>query len=296
MAISGFVILMISVSAIVAIGSLIFSFIMIWNFSKKKTMGTALLAFFYGAIAMYHIIHSIMMSIAAQNPFSLMHKILFVAYVATLLLSYFYLYVFACRHILRDNDLVKSAITIVMLAVNAVIIGIMGYELIMEVPSPIFSVISLKPEWGISHYIPVPLVLIILYLTCVLFVELRIIFRLSLTLVKKETETEIQRKGLQYILFGILSLFASVLLTILISLPNISNTLFSILYILRGIFTLLGLLLSYIGWILPEWFVRRVRKAGIVSNIAIDAEIENLDTSSETFNKPVEKNDEITEM
>lgn len=295
MAISGFVLLMITVSAIVAIGSLIFSFIMIWNFTQKKTMGTALLAFFYGAIAIYHIVHSIMMSVASQNPFSLLHKILFIIYVATLLLSYYYLYVFACRHILRDNDLVKSAITIVMLAVNAVIIGMMGYELIMDVPSPILYVIDPKPEWNISHYVPVPLVLIILYLTCVLFVELRIILRLSLTLIKKETKTDVQRKGLQQILFGILSLFASVLITILISLPKTSNTVFSILYILRGIFTLLGLLLSYIGWILPKWFVRRVRKAVVVSNIAIDTEIETPYTSSETFNKPVEKNNEINE-
>ncbi len=287
---------MISVSAIVATGSLIFSFIMVWNFFKKKTMGTALLAFFYGAIAIYHIVHSVMMSIAAQNPFSLPHKILFIIYVATLLLSYYYLYVFACRHIFRDNDFVKSSITIIMLAANAAIIGMMAYELILDVPSPIFYVIDPKPEWNISHYVPVPLVLLTLYLTCVLFVEIRIIFRLSLTLIKKEVENDIQRKGLQQILFGILSLFASVLLTIIISLPNINNTLFSILYILRGMLTLLGLLLSYIGWILPEWYVRRVRKTWIVSKITNDNEIETPNTNSKTFNTVAEKNDEIDAM
>ena len=295
MAISGFVVLMISVSAIVAIGSLIFSFIMVWNFTKKKTMGTAILAFFYGAIAIYHIVHSIMMGIAAQNPFSLLHKILFISYIALLLLSYYFLYVFACRHILRDNDLVKYIIIIVMLAVNGAIIGMMAYELILEVPSPILYDISLKPEWNISHFVPVPVVLFTLYLTCVLFVELRIIFRLSLTLIKKEFESEVQRKGLLQILFGILALFASVLLTIIISLPNINNVAFSILYVSRGILTLLGLLLSYIGWILPNWFVKRISKVGTMSKLTNVSENETPYITSKTFNQVVEKDNEISE-
>ena len=177
MTMSGFVILMILVSGIVALASLVFSVIMIWNFSKKKTIGTALLALFYGIIALYHIVHSVMMGIAANNPLTLSHRILFIIYVASLLLSYYVLYMFACRHILKDNDFVKTIVLFIMLAVNGAIIGMMSYELLLNIEPSIFYVVDPKPEWNISHFVPIPLVMFTLYLSCVLFVELRIIIR-----------------------------------------------------------------------------------------------------------------------
>ncbi|NHJ87262.1 MAG: hypothetical protein FK734_17495 [Asgard group archaeon] len=273
MAISDFVWFMIIVSIFVAIISFVFFIIMIWNYFKRKTMGTALLVFFYGIVALYHVVHSIMMSLAAQNPFSLLHKIFYLLYVALLVLSYYFLYTFACRHILRDNDVAKSIINFIMLGVNAVLIGIMGYELLANVENYHFYVIDPKPQWDISHYVPATFVTITIYLTCVLFVEIRLILRLSIILGKKQTESEIQRKGLQQILFGIISLFVSVLLSVIISIPNTNDFVFAPLYVLRGLVTLLGLYLSYIGWVLPNWYVKRIRKAWIASEITIGEEV-----------------------
>ena len=267
MALSNFVLLMILVSAVVALGSLVLLIIMIWNYFKKKTIGTALLAIFFGTIAVYHVIHSLMLSYAAQKPFSLEHKIFYIIYVSLLLLSYYFLYVFANRHILHDNDVIKSIILIIMLGVNGAVIGIMGYELFSNLASPVFYVIDPKPEWNISHYVPATFITLMLYASCVLFVEIRIIIRLTISLIKKEAESKIHRKGLQMILIGILALFSSVLLTIIISIPNTNSIAFSSLFVLRGLLTLLGLFLSYIGWILPNWYIKRIRDSGKISRI-----------------------------
>jgi hypothetical protein len=283
MAISPYVWMMIIVSSVVAIGSLTFLIIMIWNFFKKKTIGTALLAMFYGMIALYHLVHSIMMSIAAQNPFSLSHKISYVIYVVCLFLNYYFLYMFGTRHILRDNDVTKTFVSIVMLALNGAIVGMMAYELFTNVENPLLYVLDPKTDWGITHYVPTTIVTLSIYLTCVLFVQIRIIISISATLIRKEIENDIQRKGLAMILFGILSLFGSVLLTVIISIPNTGNFVFTSLYILRGIMTLLGLFLSYVGWILPNWFRKRVRKAWIVSQVTVGKEIKIPYTSSKTI-------------
>ncbi|MBN1328125.1 MAG: hypothetical protein JXA54_01515 [Candidatus Heimdallarchaeota archaeon] len=283
MAISNFVWFMIIVSIIVAIVSFIFFIIMIWNYFKRKTMGTALLTFFYGIIALYHVVHSIMMNFAAQNPFSLLYKIFYLLYVSLLVLSYYFLYTFACRHILRDNDIAKSIVNIIMLGINAVLIGVMGYELLVNVENYHFYVIDPKQQWDISHYVPATFVTIIIYLTCVLFVELRLILRLSIILAKKQTKSDIHRKGLQQILFGIIFLFISVLLSVIISIPNTKDFVFAPLYLLRGVVTLLGLYLSYIGWILPNWYVKRIRKAWIVSEITIGEKVEIPFINSENY-------------
>ena len=290
MAISSFVMFTILGSGVVAVGSLIFSFIMIANFSKKKTMGTALLAVFYGFIAIYHIIHSAMITMAATNSYSTTHKILFIAYITTLFLSYYFLYIFGCRHILPDNELVKSIIVMVMFTVNVALIFLMAYELFFNVAEPIFYVVDTKPD--INHYVPNIIVTVIIYLTTVLFVEWRIIFRLSVMLIKKEVEDQVQRKGLQRILYGILSLFGATLITILVSIPNLNSTIFIFLYILRGICTLLALYLSYVGWILPDWYVRRIRKAWIVTKVRIGEEVQSSFISSDTYRS----NTNVTEI
>ena len=291
MAISNIVLFMVIGSAVVALGSLILSIIMIWNFSRKKTMGTALLAIFYGFIAIYHIIHSVMMIVAAQYNQTNLHKALFIAYIGTLFLSYFFLYIFAGRHIIPDNDIVKSIIVVVMIGVNAAALGMMAYELFTDITNPILYVLDVKPY--ISHYVPIPLVSILLYLTAVLFVEVRMIFQISVTLIRKEIKEELQRKGLQYILYGILSLFVSTLLTIFISIPNTGDTIFIMLYTIRGILTLLGLYLSFVGWILPKWFIKRVRRAWIVTKVHIGEEVKTPYISSKTIQRTTQEVEEI---
>ncbi|MEA2071049.1 MAG: hypothetical protein U9O98_07135 [Asgard group archaeon] len=251
---------------IVSAASLIFMIVMILNFYKKKTMGTALLAFMYGSMFFTQLGNTLFILFSAINPYTLIQKISLVGYLSSLALVYIFLYFFASRHILKDSDIMKVITSIFVVGVSFAIIAIVGYELIAEVPNPVFTYTHEQAATGLSQVLPNVLASIIVYVPLLVLVQFRLLISMTRTYLSKKQKDPIRRRGFLYILLSVCSLFITMLLTVLFTIEGISKVGITVLYVARAIFVLLTLYFSYVGWILPNWFKRRIRKKAWISD------------------------------
>ncbi|MBD3189257.1 MAG: hypothetical protein GF308_01360 [Candidatus Heimdallarchaeota archaeon] len=253
---------------ILAIGSFIFLGIMVQNFFKKRTMGTGLLAIVYLFVALRQVAGLLNNAIPAFFPGTLASRLTVLGVLGTLAFTYYFLYLFGSRHILHDNDIVRGIISAFFLIVASVLIGFVAYEMIYDVPDPRFYEIELTESTGIVRAFPKPIISGILYGLVLILVQIRYIYNLSTNLIRSKAIDPIRRIGTKYILAAIITLFLDAVLTLLSTLTNVV-AINVIIYIGRFILIMLSLLLSYIGWILPNWFRKRIRqKAWIVKQLS----------------------------
>lgn len=259
-----------------AIGASAFCIIMIINFAKRRTGGTALLAWVYGCVAVFQI-NSIVYNIYGKiNPLSIGHAITLLIYIISSVLIFYFLYIFASRHIISDSDVVRSLFSIVMLGVPGAIIGVLGYEMITGVLEPdlIFVQISIESGTELLQYQPTLLISLILYTIMLVLVQLRIIISMIINLVKHKTKDPIRRKGMQYILTAVIFLFITVSLTVIFTIEGIGPVIITLVYIMKSAAFMTSIILSYIGWILPERFKQRVRNKWIKAQVGNENESE----------------------
>ena len=113
---------------------------------------------------------------------------------------------------------------------------------------------------------------VIMYLGILILVHSRIIYSISVNLIRNKGQEEIRRRGLRLILFAILLLFLTVLLTVGFTFP-FGPIITILLYVIRAITLISSIFLSYVGWILPNWYRRRIRRqAWISQQIAVGKE------------------------
>lgn len=260
MAISSLVWFVIIQGFLLTAGSFVFVFIMFNNYRKKKTMGTALLALVYVFLALRQLAGSIFNTLAATNPLSVEHGIFLVVFLATFVLIYYFLYLFGSRHILQDNDVVRGLISVFYLTFTTTILSFIGYEIVVGVENPVFIEIVTEPGTNLIQYMPTTLISVLLYGLILVVVQIRYIINLTVSLVKQKAIDPMRRIGTKYILAAVATLFLDVLLTVVFTIEGLSAAVIVLVYIARFILTILSLLLSYIGWILPNWFRKRVRK------------------------------------
>ena len=260
-------------NGLLAIGAFIFSSIMLANYVKKKTMGTALLAVVYILVTVRQVVGIIYNTYGAVNPYSTGQSIALMLYLASFTLIYYFLYLFGSRHILQDNDVWRGVISTIYLGILAAFIGIMGYEMIAGVPNPIFVEQGIEPGTNLELFMPTTITGLLLYGLILVFVQIRYIFSLSVSLIQKKAIDPMRRIGTRYILGAVITLFFDILLTVLFTIEGLSEVVIILLYVTRFILTILSLLLSYIGWLLPDWFRKRVRqKAWIVTKLSSSEE------------------------
>lgn len=253
---------------ILAIGSFIFLGIMVQNFFKRRTMGTGLLAIVYFFVALRQVAGLLNNVIPAFMPGTLASKLTVLGVLGTLSMTYYFLYLFGSRHILHDNDIVRGIISAFFLIVVSVLIGFVAYEMIYDVPDPVFYEMEVTESTGILRAFPRTIISGILYALVLFLVQIRYIYSLSATLIREEAIDPIRRIGTKYILAAIITLFLDVVLTLLSTLTS-SVAISTLIYIARFVLIMLSLLLSYIGWILPDWFRKRIRqKAWIVKQLS----------------------------
>ncbi|MFW9922651.1 MAG: hypothetical protein ACFFDW_05090 [Candidatus Thorarchaeota archaeon] len=253
---------------IITIASIFFLGIMIKNFIKKKTIGTAFLAIFYGFFAVTQAANTIFNIYSLYYPLVLGHKITLLVYIASIAFSYIVLYNFASRHILNDNDIVRLVNSFLLIGLPAFVIGMLGYELFTNVLNPIFYTIELQPGTEFLQYMPSMITGIVMYAPFLLLVHFRIIFSMSFALVKNKIKDPIKRKGWQYILYSVIALILTVFLTVAFTFDGISPGIVITLYIVRAILSFFGLFFSYLGWILPSWFKNRItQKTWLAKNL-----------------------------
>ncbi|MBD3191618.1 MAG: hypothetical protein GF308_13305 [Candidatus Heimdallarchaeota archaeon] len=291
--ISGLVWFILIQGVLMVLASVVFLGIMIQNFITKKTTGTAFLAIFYGMIALTQATSVTFNIFAIINPYSLAHGTFLVLYLLVFILSYYFLYFFASRHILQDNDIMRSVVSFIYLGITLPVIGMIGYEIFFPVDNPTFVVETIEPGTNLQQFMPTTLMAAILYLTILVLVQIRIIIRMSTTLIQKKTKDELRRKGFKYILIAVVCLFLTLLLTVTFTIEGMPPAAIILVYILRAIALFAGLFLSYVGWILPNWFKRRIRKkAWIVKNYKAGKKPASQFVTSKTY---FEKTQIITE-
>ncbi|MFW9924348.1 MAG: hypothetical protein ACFFDW_13785 [Candidatus Thorarchaeota archaeon] len=288
MALSAIVWFVLIQNGLLAIGAIIFAGIMIKNYSKKKTMGTALLAAIYVFVAIRQIVGIVFNTYGAVNPYSRGQAIALLTYLLSFVLIYYFLYLFGSRHILQDNDVVRGIVSIVYLGIISAFIGIMGYELLAGVPSPIFTEQGIEPGTNLELFMPTTFTGILMYGLVLVLVQIRYIISLSVSLIRQKSIDPIRRIGTKYILAAVITLFFDVILTVAFTLEGLTTLVIIFLYLTRFILTMLSLFLSYIGWILPDWFRKRARrKAWIVKELATTRKPTATFYTSTTYTKEV---------
>ncbi len=257
-----------------AIGASVFCVIMIINSLKRKTGGTALLAFVYGCVAVFQI-NSIVYNVLGKiNPLSEGHAITLLIYVISSVLIFYFLYIFASRHILNDGDVLRSLFSIIILGIPGAIVGVLGYEMMTGVLEPdlIFVQISIESGTELLQYQPTLVISLILYVIMLVLVQLRIIIGMIINLMKHKTKDPIRRKGMQFILIAVIFLFITVSLTVVFTIEGIGPIPIIIVYIMKSAAFMISIVLSYIGWILPERFKQRIRNKWIKTQVESESE------------------------
>ena len=110
---------------------MVFNGILLRLFFKKKTIGTALLLVFHSCITIAEILNTFgLWYFAFVSEESILSKISELAFVLFYAVGYLFLYIFANRHILQDNDIVKGLTTTILSLIVGIIFGIMIGEII----------------------------------------------------------------------------------------------------------------------------------------------------------------------
>ncbi len=253
-------------SVIISIFALIFSSIMTGTFFKKRTMGSIFMMVAFGMIAFGEIFNSVSYWIGGFSPSNTVAiGILQGFYINFISLSIIYFYYFSTRHILRDNELVRSIAAVLFAESTAVITTTMFTIILggtMKFPATVEFFLA-----GTNIYIIAPSYILLLALFVPLFVLglVRMIF--SLFILRKDISDPVARRGTLFINFSVISLALNTLLFIFMELPIVHNypVLVVFIQLFKIVFTFSTLIFGYLGWILPDWLKKRIRgKAWIV--------------------------------
>jgi hypothetical protein len=182
-----------------------------------------------------------------------------------LLPAFAYLYIFACRHILKDNEIVRINIFSIIMVFFGIAVSIVAHDNIVSNPNylEVFgsaqmafteAVLVTPDVFTISYALFIQLFQIVVSI----YVTGRIGWR-ALRLARKSDQL-VRKRGLQtigvgvllYLLGGMLSAFDSSLSAI----PGLMIT----VAVIRAIAFASAYIAMYIGWIMPNWFRKMIRK------------------------------------
>lgn len=253
-------------STIISLFALIFSSIMTSTFIRKRTMGSSFMMIAFGMIAFGEIFNSVSYWIGGLNPSNTVAVgILQAFYLNFISLSIIYFYYFSTRHIVRDNELVRSIAAVLFAESTAVITTTMFVTILggtMVFPA---TVEFLLAGTNISIVAPSYILLLALFLPLFLIGLVRII--INLTILRKDITDPVAKRGTLFINLSVISLTLNTALFIIMELPIVHNypALVIIIQLLKMVFTFSTLIFGYLGWILPDWLKKHIRgKAWIV--------------------------------
>jgi hypothetical protein len=233
------------------------------NFLKKKTSGTLILFISYLFIGIGALISALVYTfqisgLGDQAVISLQTISILLPQAALL-----FIYVFSCRHILRDNEVIKTFTIIFLTAYNA-FIGTL-YFLNNFGITPGFNSTS---WWAINKntiqntglYNSNISFLSLTIMVFQVYINMRITARAFI--LAGRTNKLIRKRGLQLIAWGLIAyMTAGILISIEYAFDwTVDNPLPLILWILRNIIYFVAYFILYLGWIMPDWYRRRIRK------------------------------------
>jgi hypothetical protein len=253
-------------STFLALFSLGFSSTMTASFIRKRSVGSSFMMVAFGMIAFGEIFYSISLWLGAFKVGSIVITGTFQAlFINFICLAVLYFYYFSTRHILRDNDLVKSIIIVLTTETIAVVTTLMftsvlGGELMVQ-----GGVEFILAGTNISVFAPIWYMLIILFTPLVNLILIRIIANLAV--IRDKITDAVSKRGTLYITLSVIALTMSISFLTPLLIPQVNNypAIIIILQVLRLISTFCAMIFGYLGWVFPEWLKKRIRaKAWIV--------------------------------
>ncbi|NHJ85766.1 MAG: hypothetical protein FK734_09910 [Asgard group archaeon] len=245
------------ITSLMLVGFVIVLFI---NFLRKRTLGTILLAIFYFLLMLGEMSNTAGLWIYTfKTNGELLSGFLELNFTTFYGFGYIFLYYFANRHILDDNDIVKSFTSIILSGLVGITNALMSMELYFTQSGGFFySVIPLTVD--INQFLPSSISGLIILFPIFIFVHLRIV--IGIIKLRKTAPDMIIKRGLLFILLAVVSFILSAIIASFFLIPEITinSPITIILHTFRILFIQIGLLLSYLGWILPDWFKRALEK------------------------------------
>ncbi|MCE7741481.1 MAG: hypothetical protein GOP50_03395 [Candidatus Heimdallarchaeota archaeon] len=226
------------------------------NFFRKKTVGTFMLLssyFLFSLTSAFSIAYRIsliynegVMTDTIYQMGSLTPMIILPAFA--------FLYFFGCRHILKDNEIVKTYLFAIIMVIYGLITAVIAYDNIYT--NSLFSepTYITNDVFTISYTWPILVAQIVISI----FVTSRIGIR-ALRLARK-SDQPIRKRGLQtigigvflYLLAGLLSAFDS-------SISNLPALMITV-SAFRALAYATAYVTMYLGWVMPAWYRKMIRK------------------------------------
>lgn len=255
-------------SLMISLALLVFIAVLIKHYIRTKSPGTILLVFTYSLITFAEISNTIgLWYYVFVSEISLVSGYFELSFAFYYGLAYVFLYFFANRHILEDNDLIKSLTSVGITVLVSVTTALMFMELINHPTNPFYYNEFIMNGPNIIQFTPSLVIGSIIFIPIFTLVHLRII--ISLAKLRKSIEDKFTKRGFNFILFAVVSFVAAALVASFFTLPNVGNqpAIITLLHTLRIILMLIGIGLSYIGWTMPNWMKKLLTKTKEEENI-----------------------------
>lgn len=230
------------------------------NFIRKKTTGTLILFTSYFVIGSAAILGALVFNLQAVTDFVLAPRILQSITTMSPQIGLIMIYIFACRHILKDNEVVKSlTVMFTSFAVGFVFtMYILGaYGITAPVDSDIWYALSTNNPTADLENASISLLAVVLVAIQV-YINARIFIRAFI--LARRTDKEIRKRGLLLIAWGlVIYLIGGLVISMEIAIDWQSAVIPLIFWMVRKILFLSSYVILYLGWIMPDWFRRRIR-------------------------------------
>ena len=286
-------------SIFVAAAPFLFSLLMNYTFYRKRTIGTLYLLISFGMISASEILNTVSIWLGALNPADKITVYWLQAFFVNLYgLSMIYFYLFSTRHILRDNDIVKS-ITAVILGEGLAVITTLLIVFIRggTINFPAVAEYTLAGT-EIPVISPSAILLLAIYVPIVTVILIRML--ISLFILSRKITDPVAKRGTTYITISVYALTSVMVIFILMQLEVINTNLYVMFFlqISKIIALTLMLVFGYLGWILPDWLKKRIRSKAWIVQAFKKVEGKEIDYAySSSMNiKDTSKNIEIKEV
>ncbi|MHA1586066.1 MAG: hypothetical protein ACTSUW_01910 [Candidatus Heimdallarchaeota archaeon] len=230
------------------------------NFVRKKTTGTLILFTAYFIIGSAAILGALVFNLQALTDNVIVPRILQTITTMSPQIGLMLIYIFACRHILKDNEVMKSltimiASFIVGLVFTVYILGVFGIT--APVNTDVWYAISTNNPTADLENISVSLLSVLLVIVQV-YINARIFIRAFI--LSRRTDKEIRKRGLLLIAWGlVIYLLGGLVISMEIAIPWTNPVIPLIFWMIRKVLFLTSYVILYLGWIMPDWFRRRIR-------------------------------------
>lgn len=248
-------------ATIVCVALIISNIIFLRHFLKTKTQGTILLLLTYSLFTIAEILITAgqwyFTFVSETNPLTGYLELSFAFFYA---IGYIFFYFFANRHILEDNDIVKSLTSVLLTMIVSLVTSFMFSELVNQTVDPVFYHKVLINGPNFTQYLPTLLAGLMIILPLFLFIHLRVI--IGIVKIRKSTEDPVSKIGFTFIFYTIIGFVLSTVIASAFIIPNIGNhpVVITTLHTLRSLIVIIAVLLGYFGWTLPSWLRKNIEK------------------------------------